>query len=194
MVPNFNPKKGIHYGVFHCNDHEFLWDEFFNNGTDLRYAELEMEVEAAVTGLDIFSDGDDRQEAIDCLMQIINDNDLYNTEEAPYSLEHDDGSKLLLSWLGGAGIVYVCDSEWACGSAKCSPCVPKAGDLDNPDDAYGTKALCMSPEEMHHVAKGNDKTYVIYRIDEKGNHTGERWLANAECYRKLEDEGVDGDT
>lgn len=59
--------------------------------------------------------------------------------------------------LGGALLVWVIKSKWVTAAAKCSPCVPGAGDLDNPrDDGEESYCHCLPPSY-----------YLEYEWDEK---------------------------
>jgi hypothetical protein len=216
MIPNYNEKRGYHFGIFDLRNHEWLGEEFCISGTDLRYDDLLTDIDKALATiddtedvdkigdvlrtLDIFYNADivaeaieavegcgdmqldsDREVALDALMDIINHRDLYQHEEAPMGLSCDDGSNLLLSYLGGAPLVTVVDSEWVTECAVCSPCCPQAGDLDSEGSFT---CLCMSPQEMHEVAKGNGRTYVVRKIKEDCKLTGEEWSVTADkCER-----------
>ena len=57
------------------------------------------------------------------------------------------------SYLGGAPIVFVSESEYLTNAALCSPCVPNAGDLDN-KGADGVECYDIPP---HWYAINNDE-------------------------------------
>ena len=116
-MPNMNPETGIPYGVIALNSlADWVFDEFFDKGTDETYAAALAEWEAEHPDDD---PPDDFGEWID---------------EAEYSLETPEGLKLGLSYLGGAPLVWVFESPHTTVTRACSPCVPGAGDLDSPGD------------------------------------------------------------
>ena len=120
MIMNRNPRTGVPYGVASLNSlADWVFDEFFNDGTNESYDEAWKEFKAQNPDM-----GED--EAQDQF------NDEYEGYEENYTLECD-GMRLGLSYLGGAALVWVFDSKHTARVRQCSPCVPGAGDLNNPD-------------------------------------------------------------
>ena len=94
--------------------------------------------------------------------------DVGEDEEPPDFIEEEDFAyecgtlKLETSHLGGACIVFVTDSDYITYTRECSPCVPEAGDLDNPTEPNdGFPCLCLPPDEYD----GIDDAYVPYVIE-----------------------------
>ena len=117
MLPNTNPDTGIRYGVASLNSlADWVFDEFFHRGTNESY-------EAALEDFKT-EHPDASDEEIDRF------GEEYECDEECYSLE-TDGMKLGLSYLGGAPLVWVYESPHTTRARECSPCVPRAGDLDN---------------------------------------------------------------
>ena len=76
--------------------------------------------------------------------------DDWEYDEEP-TIEYESGGvKYLLLWLGGAPICYVTHSRWAAPCLECSPCVPGAGNLDEPFPG-GRYALAPDPDTMEEI-------------------------------------------
>jgi len=135
MLPNTNPETGIRYGVVKLDSlADWAFDEFFNNGRNVT-ADAAL-AEAVAEGLDPEDDEATQQFW-----------DGYQGEEETYELE-TDGMRLMLSYLGGAPLVWVFQSPVTTEARLCSPCVPGAGDLDNQEPGAFT---CYSlPIEWFH--------------------------------------------
>ena len=136
MAKNINPDTGVRYGVISTrNIDQDVLDTILQNGTDLSYAEAEEEtrrdVEADVrAGRGILLDD------VDMEVQARMEN--YQSDEpvVRYTLTDDAGQTTLevqTTWLGGAQLLWVFKSPYRTKARLCSPCVPGAGDLDNPD-------------------------------------------------------------
>ena len=122
MTANINPDTGIRYGVASLNSlAEWVWDEFFTNGTNLTAQQAEADFKRD------FALENDREPSDDEEQEFW---DGYEADEECYELEAD-GMRLELSYLGGAAIVFVLESPHIGQARECSPCVPNAGDLDN---------------------------------------------------------------
>lgn len=65
--------------------------------------------------------------------QVEDFNQAYQCDEPIHEFEYE-GVKGRTSWLGGALHVWVFDSPEVGWYQQCSPCVPRAGNLDQPDD------------------------------------------------------------
>jgi len=160
-MPNYNERTGIPYGVLSGNNVPELLDDICRNGDNLSYAAFKAEIEASLRGAVISALGNYTHraekvaEGIDysALMEGLFDSCLAEDwqgeeEEFEYGYETEDGPvKLLLGWLGGAPLIWVCDSPYVAECAQCSPCVPGAGDLDTPRDG-GRIAHCLPPDDM----------------------------------------------
>jgi len=168
-MPNYNEWTGIPYGVLSGNNVPELLDAICRNGDNLSYAAFKAEIEASLRGAIISALGNYTHraekvaEGIDysALMEGLFDSCLAEDwlaedwqgqeEEFEYEYETEDGPvKLLLGWLGGAPLIWVCDSPYVAECAQCSPCIPGAGDLDTPrdDGDDGGTAYCLPPDDM----------------------------------------------
>ena len=88
-------------------------------------------------------------------------NNLWEFDEMEYLLETPE-EKYLISFLGGAPLIWVCHSRYITLCQQCSPCVSGAGDLDSAS-ASGSFALCPPPEEADYHEMG---FVEVWRIDE----------------------------
>ncbi len=168
LTVNTNVHSGIPYGVIAGNNVPYLMDDIMSNGTDLTFKALREELLESI-GAHILErgPGDSLADAIDHwdvdrLVQNIDEDDsaedilssleeaglwdMDSSEEHEYSYE-SEGCKLLLSYLGGAPVIYVIESPYVAPCRKCSLCIPNAGDLDSPD-SDGDFAYCLSPDDM----------------------------------------------
>jgi hypothetical protein len=110
-IANTNEVTGVRYGIVALRSLEdWVFDEFFNNGTNVSY-------EAALKEFD--GDPEDFE---------------YEGDEDTYEMVTPDGLELGLSTLGGAYNVWVFESPHTAEHALCSPCVPNAGNIDTPGD------------------------------------------------------------
>jgi hypothetical protein len=79
-------------------------------------------------------------------------NDYLEFDEPDYDWaeQTDHGMvKYHLSWLGGAILVWVNESPWVIGCRQCSPCVPNAGNLEDPgDDTANCLAYSLPPDRL----------------------------------------------
>jgi len=135
-MPNFNPETGIAYGVIACNtiNSDLMDDLWYTHGTDLSYKaaceeeranlcrELEDEWEGEMDEADFEDELEARLESACEHFQI----------EEPTIEGECDGVQYHISWLGGAPLLWVFDSKYVGHYARCSPCVPGAGNLDEP--------------------------------------------------------------
>lgn len=136
-MPNRHPETGIAYGVVSLNSlQSWVFEEFMNHGKDLSFESAMEEFDSENPE----ADDDERQDYIDSL----------HIEEPDYELTRD-GMKLGLSYLGGAPLVWVFESPHTAEVRQCSPCVPGAGDLDNPCEggmvAYTLPKVWFAREE-----------------------------------------------
>lgn len=136
--PNRNPETGIRYGVIACQslDPDVVEDLFYGYGAeDLSYKEARAELEEVLKaeGTELVDEGeldiDDLSDWVDRELEIrweriqIDEPTIRGTYK---------GVEYLISWLGGAPLVWVQKSPVTNEFALCSPCVPGACDLDSP--------------------------------------------------------------
>jgi hypothetical protein len=160
-MPNYNTTTGIPYGVLSGNNCPELLDDIMSNGDSLTYRawkeELGESVKGAIVGaIDDYTcraaaivDSLDIAEIVDSLLDGGLGDD-WQSEEEEYEYEYTTPRgkvKLLMGWLGGAPLVWVCESPYVANCRGCSPCVPGAGDLDTPD-TDGMQAYCLPPDDM----------------------------------------------
>lgn len=135
MTANINPATGIRYGVIDLND---LDQDVV---TDLLYGICVTDVssaEAAVEARKMFTkqaedDGipeDERQDWID--EKVEREMEYLEIGEAVREGTLD-GVKYRTFWLGGSQMIWVFESPHIGTFRLCSPCVPGAADLSNPD-------------------------------------------------------------
>jgi len=175
-MPNMNEKTQIPYGVLAANDVPFLFDDITMHGDNLSHEQLREDVqerlEDAIQGVvedythkatQIVKNLDVAEilDALECHGLW----DSYITEEEEYAYEYEHKGKavkLLVSWLGGAPLIWVLESPFITYCRPCSPCVPGAGDLNSPD-ADGMVAHCLPPEDMPEDWQGNIELLEAYR-------------------------------
>jgi hypothetical protein len=142
-MPNVNPKTGLAYGVISTRHTPYLLEDIQSHGNNVTMENRRKECRQRLRNVvcDYSSNVD---EVVEDMMDVLDDYAEHYGEEDEYEAELE-GTKYLLSWLGGAPLIWVIDSEWACYCNPCSPCVPGAGDLDTLEGS--TLAHCMPPEE-----------------------------------------------
>lgn len=157
---NYNEKTGIPYGVVQGNNVPDLVDEIMQNGENESWNKakevLAEELKDAITRVanDYFGSTGSPAEALDYadLVEHLIDAGLnIEIDEPTYTYEKDylQGKvSYMLSWLGGAVLIWVLESPWCAYCAPCSPCVPGAGDLDTGREKdEGITAYALPPEE-----------------------------------------------
>lgn len=119
MQPNTNPETGIAYGYISARslDPEVVHSLMYEKGTDLSYKNALEEVMKAHDGEEEFD-----EDAF---------SDAYEAYE-PCVEGECDGVKYRTSWLGGALNFFIFFSPVTGNYAQCSPCVPGAGNLNQP--------------------------------------------------------------
>lgn len=92
--------------------------------------------------------------------------EMYDTDGADeYSYEYTTPAgpvKLRLGHLGGAPLLWVIESPYFTRASWCSPCVPGAGDLDNPKSLTaegGVRCHCLPADDMP-----DDWTGHVFRV------------------------------
>jgi hypothetical protein len=155
LPTNHNPDTGIAYGYISANalDPDIV-DELQMDGTDVYYEPalddyqqdlsinpvLQDEAcEDAGTKRDDLNENELRAQALAYIRGRWSGskweqefNDSYQPDEPVHEGEKD-GVKYRTSWLGGALNVWIFESPFTGRFQQCSPCVPGAANLDNPD-------------------------------------------------------------
>lgn len=147
---NINPETGIPYGVIHGRDVPDLVEEIMTHGKNITYelwkADLIDSVKWLLKNINYPNAID---EAIAIVDNLDNLGECFDNEECEYTLMRGEGDTLehyLLSYLGGATLVWVQRSPWITQACQCSPCVPNAGDL-NTLSPGGFDCYDISPED-----------------------------------------------
>jgi hypothetical protein len=178
MAANTNTETGIPFGVVNGNTVPDLLDEITTSGDSTTFAaykrELTEGIAAALRGVAEDRTGDDRAakivEQMDCeqlaesmLDSGLNDALEFDEEEFEHT-ETVDGApvKYLLGYLGGAPLIWICDSPYVAYARGCSPCVPGAGDLDSiTDESAGALCYCCPPDCFDSEDDGADRYGVM---------------------------------
>ena len=144
-MPNYNKDTGLAYGVASGHTFSSLMEDIELFGTNTSYEAFLASCRMAVRNLvrDMPLRGEE-EDAVQDIMDVLEDYMEYQGEEDNYVAEVDK-TKYEMGWLGGAPLIWVTDSEWACYCKPCSPCVPGAGDLNSLGG--GSLAHCMPPSE-----------------------------------------------
>lgn len=151
---NVNVETGVAFGYVSASSlHPDLVNDLQMDGEEVYYAEAVKEAQkeatqewfnkieaSGVLELDLVGGPDDLWNAVGKHVEAnwsgsywerrFNDN--YQPDE-PIHEGVKDGVKYRTSWLGGALNVWVFESPHIGRYQQCSPCVPGAGNLDNPD-------------------------------------------------------------
>lgn len=140
-MPNYNPDTGIPYGTIYLHhlDSDVANDLFYkgeNISEKNALEELRAEVNCAVEAGEI--DEDDFDAELDHRAENLH-------IEEPTIEGECEGVKYMISWLGGAPLLWVFSSPYTGAYAQCSPCVPGAGDLETPDE-YGVICYDVPPD------------------------------------------------
>lgn len=136
-MPNYDPDTGIPYGTIYLHhlDSDLAHELWYTHGEDISYKnaleEFRSEVRAELLGSEPDVDPDDIEDMIDSRCEWFEPQIDEPTIEGEY-----EGVKYMISWLGGAPLLWVFRSPYTGSYAQCSPCVPGAGDLETPDE-YG---------------------------------------------------------
>lgn len=166
MTANINPDTGIAYGYISANSlHPDIIQGLQDNGTDMYYEDAVKEAQTE-TAQDLVQRACRLLETElslsldeDALFEIVHEhvkgawegsrweeqfNDAYQPDE-PIHEGEKDGVKYRTSWLGGALNVWVFESPHTGRFRECSPCVPNAANLDQPDED-GIEGYDVPPE------------------------------------------------
>ena len=148
-IPNIDSETGIPYGIIHANNLPELYDEIISMGESVTFREFRNQVlcELASSISCILSEhGISLSDPETAAEEIFDSADMncWECDEEEYEYELD-GVKILLSYLGGAALIWVIESPYVAPCKQCSPCIPHGGDLDNPD-CEGSNAYSLPPE------------------------------------------------
>ena len=173
-MDNIHPKTSIPYGVVDARDLPYLYDEILQNGTDHNYegakAELVERLKACETVDEVNAVVDDvhysevyHVDDMDFDVDELAGNLMETWENDEHNVSYQDGEyKYQLLTLGGAPLIYVCESPFVATCRPCSPCCPNAGDLNNiTDKDGGNVAYCFNPEDYKPDAEGDDKPVFV---------------------------------
>lgn len=132
-MQNVNPTTGVRYGYISANSlHPDVLQQlqYGSRAVDVHYENFKTEIYAAMrAGLDDYLS----VRAIDAAYDVaIEEADFYDDE--PVHEGEYEGVYYRTSWLGGALNVWIFESPVIGTYAKCSPCVPGAGNLDCPTE------------------------------------------------------------
>lgn len=137
-IPNFDAENRVHYGYISSNSldpetvHELMYGPHatsisYQEAYDARQAEIEQELEILAEEQDEVTRQDWIAEETSRRMEI---------EEIHCEEEIVEGTyqevKYLSSWLGGALHFFILKSPHISNRELCSPCVPNAGNLNQP--------------------------------------------------------------
>jgi hypothetical protein len=139
-MANRNPETGIAYGVVYAHNVPILHEKIVCNGTDESFESHKAEcVKTIARALKECGQRHAEQQAKAIVDEFEWDD--YQCDEAEYSYTDRDGNSFLLSYLGGAPLIWCLKTSVVTRARRCSPCVPGAGDLDNPSadgqECYG---------------------------------------------------------
>lgn len=154
-MPNYNPDTGTPYGTIYLHHlNGDVANDLFYEGENVSVKNALEELRAEITA-DVEDENDDRAEFGQTLLDACDMADEIDRRfeaacecieiDEPVIVGESDGVKYMISWLGGAPLLWVFSSPFTGSYAQCSPCVPGAGDLETPDE-YGV--LCYDvPKE-----------------------------------------------
>lgn len=134
---NINSQTGIRYGTIYGNDARGLMEHIFDHGTDETFEAHKRECEKTMAAaLEECGQRNAERQAKDIVGEF--DWDHYESDESEYSYEDREGNKFLMSYLGGAPLIWcIKTSRIVKVHSLCSPCVPNAGDLSSGEDENG---------------------------------------------------------
>jgi hypothetical protein len=155
-MTNFDDKTGIHYGAisYHSVMPEAL-DDVFTQGDNLTYQEAADEAQSTLTKALIDIGLGEMAESIWSDIEDLWDGQVYQGDDEVYLYEQD-GYKISNS--PSLVCLFVEKSPWYTFARPCSPCVPNAGDLDNPEGLL--KTYCLGPEWF----EGEKSPYLVYSV------------------------------
>jgi hypothetical protein len=153
MIPNIDPETGTHYGVIASNSlASWVFEQAASSGVDIDYEEARQELlerlnDAVASERQAASEHAEKnmdsaiEELIDACMESYESTG--DQMLVRYETTHE-GQPLIVQFTGGSEM-WVFKSPIVVRAAKCSPCFPNAGDLDNvydePDAGVPTYGL-----------------------------------------------------
>jgi hypothetical protein len=173
QTTNVNPESGIRYGVISANNVPWLEEKIFNNGESISYREAVKELRSRIERfidepeslreillhdyylttysvddvLQLIAEYDQdeyTEETIDGVMDLILEeiNLEFDEEIREY---HTDEEHYIMDWLGGAQMIWALKSPVLTKVNLCSPCVPNAGNLEDPNEE-GYECYAVEPD------------------------------------------------
>lgn len=133
MFANINPNTFIPYGVISAQSlHPDVVADLVTHGRDVRWDDACDEIsEILKSSLSDYVRHCHMNDLVEMVVELAAED--WNCEEPIYEGEWEN-VKFRTGWLGGAMLVWILESPHIAGYAKCSPCVPNAGDLNNEGD------------------------------------------------------------
>jgi len=112
---------------------------------------------------DLYDEQDGTFDLEALLEQVIDQwHDAYQPDEEEYEWVVSPTEAYLVSWLGGAPLIWVTRSAYATPCRQCSPCVPGAGDLDSPGSHDELSlALCPPPTRVDYADLGYHEVFHV---------------------------------
>lgn len=159
-IPNFDPETGIHYGAIQQNslDAECA-QEFFDHATDLTFQAYQDEVKKDLRGaLEDRLRSSQLDAAVEAAFDAVEDEINENYEADDPDLRYAQDDYVIVNGLSNT-IFIVIKSPYFTYARGCSPCVPNAGDLDNPREG-GLKTYCLGLEWFG----DQEPPYPIYSV------------------------------
>ena len=145
MSPNMNPVTGIRYGIISADslDPDVI-NEIQSRGTDVHWERHVAEVRALCE--QSVKDGELSADDLELQIEHKLEYDRWYDDEPVHEFKLD-GVIGQITWLGGALLAWVFESEYIASARVCSPCVPWAGDLDNIEySSLAVKCYDVNPE------------------------------------------------
>lgn len=133
-IANMNPETGIRYGTIYLNNLDgdtaaYLFDEGRNVSEYNALQELRHELVFEADDM-----GFEDEEEMEAWLQEEFERRVENLNIEEPTIEGEcDGVTYMISWLGGAPLLWVFNSPHVGTFDLCSPCVPGACNLESPD-------------------------------------------------------------
>lgn len=164
-IPNHDGETGIHYGEIHQNSvSPEAVSDMQANGENLTYnaaledAKLRLKGAIEEAMKDYVGDGCVKSMVEAATDALVDDfGDTYEAQDERYRYEKE--GYIVQSCLDYDLIVI--KSPFFTWARQCSPCVPNAGDLDNPEDG-GLKTYCLGADWFD---ESNPLPYPIYSVE-----------------------------
>ena len=154
---NFNPETGIHFGVISSHSlTEWFWDSVENDYGDATCPECGNPATDAATIDAEWAEDQSGEYACTACETLFPSDHAFSDEALGWSI--DDGEYKVSNCLDSDAMIL--QSPYYTFAQFCSPCVPGAGNLDNPCDD-GAKCYCFG----HEWFDGDRAPYPVYRVD-----------------------------